>query len=117
MWCPPRWMPCAIHIFEHSMPVFCDWTVSRPPPLQFVLMGPRPLDVMRQLTALVGRPALPPYWALGFHQGRCATCTAKGSVLGGVGIKCVVARAAALLGPRLPPGQVGLRCLNVDCRF
>ncbi|PRW45700.1 alpha-glucosidase isoform A [Chlorella sorokiniana] len=36
----------------------------------YVLMGPRPLDVMRQLTALVGRPALPPYWAFGFHQGR-----------------------------------------------
>jgi hypothetical protein len=34
----------------------------------FVMVGPTPLDVMQQLTRVVGRPALPPYWALGYHQ-------------------------------------------------
>ena len=37
----------------------------------FVLAGPTPADVLRQLTAIVGRPAMPPYWSLGFHQCKC----------------------------------------------
>ena len=41
----------------------------------YVLLGPRPRDVLAQLTAVVGRPALPPFWSLGFHQSKCAFTT------------------------------------------
>eukprot|EP00884_Botryococcus_braunii_P005570 jgi/Botrbrau1/15013/Bobra.0018s0111.1 len=34
----------------------------------FIFVGPSPAAVMEQLTRVVGRPALPPLWALGFHQ-------------------------------------------------
>ncbi|XP_066993775.2 lysosomal alpha-glucosidase [Anabrus simplex] len=32
-----------------------------------VFAGPTPRDVMNQLTNVIGKPKLPPYWALGFH--------------------------------------------------
>jgi len=38
----------------------------------FFLLGPSPLDVMDQLTRLVGRPALPAYWALGLMNSKRA---------------------------------------------
>ena len=38
----------------------------------YFLMGPTPLAVMDQLTRLVGRPALPAYWALGLMNSKCA---------------------------------------------
>lgn len=36
----------------------------------FLHVGPRPADVLAQRQALIGRPMLPPLWALGFHQAR-----------------------------------------------
>ncbi|GMF23347.1 unnamed protein product [Phytophthora lilii] len=36
----------------------------------FVFLGPAPKDVINQYTEIVGRPAMPPYWALGYHIGR-----------------------------------------------
>lgn len=36
----------------------------------YVLPGPQPVDVLRQYARLTGRPAMPPRWALGFHQCR-----------------------------------------------
>lgn len=30
--------------------------------------GPSPAAVLEQYTAVVGRPAMPPAWALGFHN-------------------------------------------------
>ena len=33
----------------------------------YVLTGPTPVDVSRQYAELVGRPGMPPYFALGFH--------------------------------------------------
>ncbi|XP_064456553.1 sucrase-isomaltase, intestinal-like isoform X2 [Ornithodoros turicata] len=36
----------------------------------YFFLGPTPEDVVKQYTAAVGRPMMPPYWALGFHLGR-----------------------------------------------
>ncbi|KAJ3087680.1 alpha-glucosidase maltase [Quaeritorhiza haematococci] len=36
----------------------------------YVVTGPHPYDVCRQYAEIVGRPAMMPYWTLGFHQCR-----------------------------------------------
>ena len=36
----------------------------------YVIDGPAPADVVERLTDLVGRPAMPPRWGLGYHQAR-----------------------------------------------
>jgi len=33
----------------------------------YIFLGHSPADVVQQLTSVVGKPVLPPYWALGFH--------------------------------------------------
>lgn len=45
-----------------------------------VFAGPTPGDVVGEYTGVVGRPAIPPYWALGFHVGSKRDQSASDSV-------------------------------------
>ena len=36
----------------------------------YFLLGPTPLELSEQYTEMIGRPWMPPVWALGFHQCR-----------------------------------------------
>ena len=54
----------------------------------FIFMGPTPAAVLEQLTRVVGRPAMPPYWSLGFHQ--CKYAAAVHCQSNGVGRGAVV---------------------------
>ena len=47
------------------------WSVTAAGVLdEYVIPGPTPAAVLDRYTALTGRPAMPPRWALGFHQSR-----------------------------------------------
>ena len=41
----------------------------------FFFLGPTPLAVLEQLTAVVGRPMMVPYWSLGLMNSKCALDT------------------------------------------
>lgn len=34
----------------------------------YVMVGPNPIDVVAELTSIIGKPAMMPYWSLGFHN-------------------------------------------------
>ena len=36
----------------------------------YFFMGPSPMDVLNQMTSIVGRPMMPPYWSLGLMQSK-----------------------------------------------
>lgn len=36
----------------------------------YFLMGPTPNKVMEQLTSIIGRPVMPPYWSMGLMQSK-----------------------------------------------
>ncbi len=38
----------------------------------YFLMGPTPFDVLDQLTQIIGRPMMPPFWSLGLMNSKCA---------------------------------------------
>jgi hypothetical protein len=38
----------------------------------YFLMGPSPMDVLDQLTQIIGRPMMPPFWSLGLMNSKCA---------------------------------------------
>lgn len=38
----------------------------------YFLMGPTPNAVLEQLTTIIGRPVMPPYWSLGLMNSKCA---------------------------------------------
>ena len=38
----------------------------------YFFIGPTPLAVLGQLTSIIGRPVMPPYWSLGLMQSKCA---------------------------------------------
>jgi len=40
----------------------------------YFFMGPTPLAVLDQMTSVVGRPFMPPYWTLGLMNSKCALC-------------------------------------------
>jgi len=46
-------------------------SVSEPSLDLFVVFGPTPADILREYTALTGRPAVPPRWAFGVWLSRC----------------------------------------------
>ncbi len=45
----------------------------------YFLMGPTPMDVLDQLTQIIGRPMMPPFWSLGLMNSKCAPlgCTRR----------------------------------------
>jgi alpha-glucosidase (family GH31 glycosyl hydrolase) len=51
-------------------PGLATWRFLSMPFDLFVFAGPRPMDVVSQYWKVIGYPALPPIWALGYHHSR-----------------------------------------------
>ena len=58
----------------------------------YIFSGPTPDNVVEQYTQLIGRPFMPPYWALGFHLSRHGYMSTQG-------LKTVVDRMRAAKMP------------------
>ncbi len=58
--------PCLLPTVSSLLPR--SWRVTGGVLDLLVLAGPTPAAVLDQLTAVVGRPAMMPYWSLGWHQ-------------------------------------------------
>ncbi len=43
----------------------------------YFLMGPTPHAVLEQLTSIVGRPFMPPYWSMGLMNSKCASTASQ----------------------------------------
>ena len=77
----------------------------------FIFMGPTPAAVLEQLTRVVGRPAMPPYWSLGFHQCKYAAA-AHCRLIGLVG--AVVYGCSCALGVRIMRHQTCLHAVHLS---
>ena len=56
----------------------------------YFLMGPTPNLVLDQLTSIIGRPVMPPYWSLGLMNSKCVLpgpCCTVGHTLGSQGLR------------------------------
>lgn len=54
----------------------------------YFFMGPSPEEVIRQYHQVIGAPAMPPYWSLGFHQTRYVHGMLSGSVVNTQLLRC-----------------------------
>jgi len=57
-------------VFDYTDPARDVIEADAPALDHYLIAGPRMADVVDRYTRLTGRPALPPRWALGFHQSR-----------------------------------------------
>ena len=78
----------------------------------FIFMGPTPAAVLEQLTRVVGRPAMPPYWSLGFHQCKYAAAVHRHLIglVGAVALGCSFA-----LGVRIARHQPACMLSHSHC--
>jgi len=74
----------------------------------YIFAGPTPAAVLEQLTAVVGRPYLPPYWSMGLMNSKCA----GPRVPARLSSEPACHLRAALPGGGAPPLQMCQMCLH-----